>query len=85
MFIYTVYDKKGCVHTAPFFSVNDASAVRAVGNAANDSRTDLCNYPGDFALYCVGQFDPDNGTVSGFVPVKFIVEIASLIKLDKNE
>ena len=85
MFIYSVFDKKASVHTAPFFCANDASAVRAVGNAANDSRTDLCNYPYDFALYCIGEFNPDNGFVSGITPVRFIVEIGSLVKLDKNE
>lgn len=84
MFIYSIFDKKANVHRTQFFASDDASAVRTVGNAANDNRTDLCNYPNDFALYCIGEFDINNGVVSGFVPVKFIVEVGSLVKIDKS-
>lgn len=83
MFIYSIYDKKGSFHISQFFARNDAEAVRQVGNAANDSRFDLHNYPCDFALYCNGEFNPDTGAVSPFSPIKFIVEVSSLIKAEK--
>ncbi len=84
MFVYSIFDKKANVHRFPFFSSDDASAVRSVASAANDSRTDLCNYPYDFALYRVGEFNPDTGALSGVTPVIFVVEVGSLVKVDKN-
>jgi hypothetical protein len=41
-------------------------------------------FAGDFALYRIGKFDSDSGSVSAFVPVEHIVDALSLIKLDKN-
>lgn len=79
MFIYSIYDKKGMFYISQFFARNDAEAVRQVGRAANDSRTDLCSYPDDFALYCNGEFDTNNGIITPIVPLKFVVEIRSLI------
>ncbi len=84
MFIYTIFDKKTPVHTSPFFADSNENAVRAFYRLANDSRSDVNMFAGDFALYRIGKFDSDSGSVSAFVPVEHIVDALSLIKLDKN-
>lgn len=85
MFIYSVYDKKAMYHKSQFFERSDAEALRQFIRAANDSRTDICQFPADFDLYCLGEFDINNGVVSGFNPLKFIACAESLIKIDKSE
>lgn len=82
MFIYSIYDKKGNFFTNSFFDHSNAEAVRKFARLSNDSRTDVNMWPDEFALYCVGKFDPDNGTVAGVDPVKFVVDAISL--LDKQ-
>lgn len=82
MFIYSVFDKKGNFFTSQFFAKNDAEAVRSVARVANDSRSDLSMFPYDFALYCDGEFDSNNGLVSGFNPLKHVVDVDSLIKIE---
>lgn len=84
MFIYSVYDKKACVHTSPFFAVNNETAVRSFYRLANDNRTDVNMFPDDYALYRIGEFNSDHGSVAGFVPVEHLVDANSLIKLDKK-
>lgn len=85
MFIYSIYDKKGCFHVNQFFAKNDAEAVRVIGRMANDSRSDLALYPDEFSLFCVGEFNSDNGSISPITPIKFVVEVMSLIKVDKMD
>lgn len=83
MFIYSVYDKKGMCYRSQFFAQNDAEAIRAVARSANDSRTDLNMFSADFALYCNGEFNINSGSVAGIVPLKHIVDVNSLIRIDK--
>ena len=85
MFIFTVYDKKACIHTSPFFAQNKETAVRSFFRLSNDSRTDVNMFPDDYALYCVGEFHDIDGSIIPFVPVEFVVDARSLIKIDKTE
>lgn len=85
MFIYSVFDKKGIFHVNQFFAQSDAEAVRIFSRLANDSRSDVAMFPDEFALYCVGEFNSDNGIVSGIIPIKFVVEAMSVLKVEKTE
>lgn len=84
MLLYSVFDKKGKYFTSPFFARSDAEAVRSFSRIANDDRTDINQFPDDFALYCNGEFHSDIGTFSGSDPVK-LVDASLLIKTDKTE
>lgn len=83
MFVYSIFDKKGDFHTSQFFAKNDAEAVRIVGRLANDGHSDLSMYPSEFSLHCIGKFNPDNGVITPLAPLKFVVEVLSLTKVDK--
>lgn len=62
---YAIYDNKAKAFVAPFFMINDAVAIRAFSNSANDPENMICKYPNDFCLYNVGCFDDDTaGLVS---------------------
>ena len=85
MFIFTVYDKKACIHTSPFFAQNKETAVRSFFRLSNDSRSDVNLFPDDYALYCVGQFCDNDGSIAPFCPVEHVVDARALIKIDKTE
>ena len=85
MSIYTVYDKKACVHTSPFFAINKETAIRSFYRLANDSRSDVNLFCDDYALYHVGEFYDHDGSVIPVQPVEHIVDASALIKIDKTE
>lgn len=63
MKLYSVYDKKAMFFDSPFCVENDIQAARAFDQAVNDPRSTLSKYPADFALYCLGEYDPGTGFV----------------------
>lgn len=85
MFIFTVFDKKIPVHKSPFIVETTEDAIRSFYRVANDSRSDLNMFSGDFALYRVGKLDLNSGHVSHIEPIEFVCEASSLIKPVKNE
>lgn len=61
MNIYSIRDLKADAFAAPFCLPNDAVALRATAEAANDPETTLFKHPGDFQLWYVGKFDQSTG------------------------
>lgn len=84
MFLYSVFDKKAISFGPLFTAENDDVAKRSVAGSIG-SDTLLAFAPGDFSLYCLGEYDTDTGSVSGFSPVNFVCEVLSLIKVDKDK
>lgn len=85
MLIFTVYDKKAFIHTSPFFAQNKETAVRSFFRLCNDSRTDVNMFPDDYALYCIGEFHDNDGSIVPFFPVEHVVDARALIKIDNKE
>jgi len=84
MFIYSVYDKKALSFSPLFIAENDDVAKRIVFMSMA-SNTMLSSSPSDFSLYRLGEFDSNNGNVSGISPVMLVCEVLSLIKVDKDK
>lgn len=63
--IYSIYDNKTCVFNTPFFSMNNAAAIRTFSDAANDTQTNINKHPEDFALFHIGHYDEETGEISG--------------------
>lgn len=63
-FIFSVYDMKSKVFSIPFFSVNQATALRDFERACRDVNSDLNAFPNDFSLYELGSFDDNTGLIS---------------------
>lgn len=63
VFMYSIYDRKAEVFQPPFCQPTDGAALRAVTAGVQKGNDQLSQFPGDFALYCVGQFHQDSGEV----------------------
>ncbi len=59
--VYTIKDAKSNAFANPFYSVNDATAIRSFQQAAADSNTTISQFPEDFALYKLGSFSDESG------------------------
>ena len=62
--LYVIFDAAsdsviGGVHAFP----HDAVAVRMFGEIASNPQTDVCKYPKDFSLRCVGVIDLSTGVI----------------------
>lgn len=59
--LYSVHDVKADAFDRPFPATNDAVAVRMFMSACQDANSLMHQHPGDYALYCLGQFDDYSG------------------------
>jgi hypothetical protein len=61
--IYTVYDSKVETYLSPFISSHKGQALRDFERVANDSQTTVGQYPADFTLFEIGEFDTVTGKI----------------------
>lgn len=59
--IYTIFDDKAKIYNKPFYMHNDAVALRALTDLADDPNTDVHKHPEDFVLFKLGTFDDVSG------------------------
>lgn len=78
--MFAIRDTKAGYYNAPFYSKTLAEAERIFSQLANDQQTTVCQFPQDFDLYQVGQYDMDKGTVLSFDTPLHIVKAANLKK-----
>jgi len=76
--LYAVFDVKAEAYGTPMAFQNDALASRAVGMAAMDSDSMLCNSPGDFNLHCLGEYDNNTGVINAPATPRFVNSILSV-------
>lgn len=77
---YAVRDTCAETFLMPMFFVNNASAVRALGDAVNRPKDDnnFYQHPEHYQLYEIGSFDDNTGCFTPLVPV-FVVDCQSLV------
>lgn len=63
--MFSVYDEKAHAYFAPTFVKHNDIAVRAFSDCVNDPEHNFGMHPGDYTLFCVGDFQDSNGAVSG--------------------
>lgn len=83
LLIYSVLDRKLREYGQLGLARNDEAVQRAIGDQVRGSGTLMEKYPGDFDLYCVGEFDSETGVVEGYpVPrlVRTVEEILTAVR-----
>lgn len=61
--IFSVHDSKVGSFRFPFFMQSTGQAVRGFIDLANDGKSEVCKYPGDFTLFEHGSFDDVTGAL----------------------
>lgn len=62
--IFSIFDSKAEVFSAPFFMATAGEAIRAFKDLVNDSQSTVSRHPGDYRLMCLGTFDNHSGLIS---------------------
>lgn len=61
LIVYAVFDSKISTYAQPFFMRTKGEALRGWQEVANDPKTQISKYPGDFALMELGTYDESTG------------------------
>lgn len=66
--IYAVYDVKAAVYNHPFFVSTHGIATRGFTDMASNPETDIGKHPEDYTLFCIGEWDDNNGHIESITP-----------------
>lgn len=75
--VYSIFDKKVGCYAPPFSVSHEAQAVRDLQTAVRSGGSQLSEYPEDFDLYYVGDFDDCQGRFTSENPV-FVTNASAL-------
>lgn len=62
--IFSIHDSKAAAFLRPFCLPSDAHAIREVSEVVQNTSSTFSDYPEDFTLFNVGEFDELTGEVS---------------------
>lgn len=60
--VFCVYDSKAEAYMSPFFMHSRGQALRAFGDTAQDSESQIGKHPEDFTLFELGEYDDDSAS-----------------------
>lgn len=79
--MFSVLDVKSKLYSNPWFMSANGEAIRAFRDLADDPKTTVGRYPGEFELWRLGTFDDESGVVSmDAVSLGFADEFKALSK-----
>lgn len=81
---YTVFDRKALVYHLPFFALNDAVAVRTLGDSL-DPNSAFGRHPNDYVLYCCGTFDDNKAIFTPMAPLLHVIDAIALVQAAQSE
>lgn len=58
---YNVFDSAAKAYTLPNFMSTNGLAVRAFTEAVNNKETPMGQYPADYTMFCIGEYDEQTG------------------------
>jgi len=64
MKMFSIRDKKAGVFIGPFFVRHEVDAVRRCVSALQDEKTTLAQYPEDYDLVFLGDFNDETGNMN---------------------
>lgn len=84
---FSVYDSAAAAYLPPFYVPRLEVAVRIFTESANDRTHQFYKYPGDYTLFCVGEFDDNSGLLHPLPKPEKItsaLEVQSVMSVDQQ-
>jgi hypothetical protein len=82
--IYSIRDTKGEVFHAPYFKTTHGEAERSFRQAANDDKTTISQFPEDFDLYYLGEYDDNTGKFKNLDTPQHVIKAIHCVKTKEN-
>jgi len=70
--MFSIYDSKAKAYFPPFLLVNQAMAIRVLGDCVNDVTHAFYRNPSDYSLFEIGVFDDSKGLIVPSAKPEFI-------------
>ena len=80
MELFSIYDTKAQKFGFPFQAPSKGAAVRQIAVEMNGQKNVLTQYPQDFELYAVEEFDEKTGKFAGYEEPIFVMNIKDILQ-----
>lgn len=82
LFAFAILDQKAHSFNPPYFLPHEDIAIRGFAQSIRhpDRYPTMRDFPEDFTLYLIGEFDDQSGKLLGYPEPKFIVRGSDLVK-----
>lgn len=82
--IFTIRDSKGGFYHPPFYKFSVGEAERDLHRLTKDENSMIKQYPEDFDLYHVGEFDNITGKMTILAAPVHVIKAVNLISVPLN-
>lgn len=82
---YSIFDHKSEIFNKPFFAHTHGDAERQFTRIANDSQSTIYQFPEDYVLFHIGEYDDNSGRFISKEPEPIIKAIQVKETLRKME
>lgn len=62
--MFAVYDSKAECYDKPFCMLTKGECIRGFSEAAQDPKSHLGKYPGDYTLFEIGEYEQNTGNIT---------------------
>lgn len=86
--LFTVFDAKVEAYLDPMLARNRGEATRIMVNTLKQAGNVFSQYPEDFTLFEIGEWDDSTGRIvehEAHIPIKTLIELVEIAKNDKGE
>lgn len=78
--MYSVHDSKAEIFHPPFFKHSHGEAERELTTLVNDNKSTISQYPEDYNLYFVGEYNDQSGVITALATPHHVAKAALLKK-----
>lgn len=78
--IFSIRDAKTEVYNAPFYQKTMGEAERNFHTTVNDSKTTISQYPEDYDLYYLGEYDDNTGQFKALDTPQHVMKAVDVTK-----
>jgi len=77
--IYSIRDTKGEIYNTPFYQRTHGEAERNFKTVASDSKSTISQFPEDYDLYYLGEYDDQTGKIKSLDKPQHITKAINVI------
>lgn len=78
--VFSIRDSKTEIFNKPFYSITAGEAERSFQTLVNDPQSAVFNYPEDYDLYLLGDYDDVTGKLSALQTPQHVIKAVQVKK-----
>lgn len=82
--VYAIHDVKAGAFLQPWFAPTHAMAFRNIEKSMRTPNSPFSDFPADFTLFKVGEFEDDTGEISPVVPIESLGNFLQFVSSQVN-